>query len=121
MVELHYFALTMTAEPGMSVKHPLTDASLLNSLLQFDQHGRPVSFENVVGNDVVLRPWKRPKREIWGEVAKHAFPPDGKPPERLTNGQVTMMICNMARNLGIEANLRRDGSSMLRAVGRKPS
>jgi hypothetical protein len=89
------------------------------SELHVDQHGRPITTNNLVGNDVVLRHWKRPKREIFIEVAKHCYPPDGKPPENLTRGQVAQAMCRKARELGFDADLESDESTILRAVGRK--
>jgi hypothetical protein len=49
------------------------------SAVQFDQHGRPVSWNNVVGNDVALRSWKRTKRDRIEEVLR-TLRPNGIPP-----------------------------------------
>jgi hypothetical protein len=101
----------------LSVRHLLPNGSLLESLLQFDQHGRLVSAENVVSNNVVRRPWKRSRRAIWEQVARHCFPPDGKAPERFKRGQIILMMTSWARRLKIKADPKE--STILRAVGYK--
>ena len=108
----------MAIDSGVSVKHLVGD-SLLESLLQFDQHGRLVSADNVVSNNVVLRPWKRSRRAIWEQVARHCFPPDGKAPDSLTRGQIILAMTRWAHRLEIEVAPVKDESSILRAVGYK--
>jgi hypothetical protein len=68
----------------------------------------------------VFHPWKRNRRDFWKKIAEQCFAPNGEPPERLSNGQVIKIMCNQARNFGHEADFDTDGSSILRATGRKP-
>jgi hypothetical protein len=64
-------------------------------------------------------PWKQSKRDFWKGIAKLCFQPNGEPPEHYSNGQIKNVLVNYARSLGHEANYKTDGSSILRATGRK--
>jgi hypothetical protein len=107
---IHYISAGLTIESNVPS----------SSALQFDQHGREVRGDSTISSNVVLRPWKRARRELFAAIAKHVFPPDGKPRGHLTHGQIKMLVCAWAQNLGHEADPKKDGSTILRALGLKP-
>jgi hypothetical protein len=96
---------------GMAVKHETLGGSPLKSFLHFDQHGRPVSLENVVGNDVRLRRKKRKKRDLTKKALKTLYRGRIPPREELSNAD----LYRAARNIGIDSSYE----TVMRATGRR--
>lgn len=86
--------------------------------LQFDQHGRPVSLQNVIGI-APFHPWKRKKRNFWVDIAKRVFPPNGVPAAYIKSSEVINLMFYEARRNRITADRNKDRNTILRAAGRK--
>jgi hypothetical protein len=101
---------------GMAVKHRTPGASLLETALHFDLHGRPVSPDNVVGSDITQRSWKRTKRDRVEKLLRALYPNGVPPRDTLRNAD----LIKEARLKGGLELFSASNKTILRAAGRLP-
>ncbi len=91
----------MTVESDATVKYRLADGSWLGSL---------AIISSILGS----------REDFWRLIIKLAFKEDGgNPPNWVSNVSLIDVVCFEARKNGFEADLKKDGSSILRAAERK--